>query len=139
MICPNFGYDYAPYLGYDYSSSALPMPPVPVQEDKWTSPAQSIGHNQNYWMPLGLLRVLTLLSLFGGIVSAWVIIGDPYFCTVYDSGEQSTAVGLVVIFNVFFSVSLLIFAMSITNFVNLPGVGYKFYLITVSLCDSYFD
>lgn len=119
MYYPNF--DHHPHF---------PPPRYPAYQAKPEPSSQYLRHNENYWWPLGTLRLLIILSTLGGIISAWLVCFSAVLLSVFP-GAMSTQAGCIVIFSVFFSLSLFIFLMSVTNFVNLPGIDSYYYLLTV--------
>lgn len=99
---------------------------------------QRIKFNGKYFWPLGFLRIWIILFTLGGIISSCLIIDNPtlFFAvqTLFDTSTFSqTVIALIVLFSIFFAVSFIIFLLSITNFVNLPGISSRFWLILVIL------
>ena len=114
-----------------YPNFPPPPPNYPAYEDrKPEPPAQYLRHNSSYWWPLGTLRILIILSTLGGIVSAWLVPLSTTLLSVFP-GATGTQAACIVMFSVFFSLSLFIFIMSISNFVNLPGLDSYYYLLAV--------
>ena len=132
---------YPPYSYRQNPSSLYQYPyqqsygPYPVHEayyeKRYTTPSQHLRHNKNYWNPLGWMRLLILLATLGGVITSWCIVSSDASFASLDAGFMSTRSALIVIFSVWFSISLFIFVMSVSNFVNLPGIDSKYYLYTV--------
>ena len=133
MYYPNFDFHYPLALPPVYSLELpVPHPHPPIDCKQHEPPAQYLRHNSNYWWPLGTLRFLIIISTLGGVISAWCVCYNATLFSVFPDAT-STQAGCIVIFSIFFPLSLFIFLMSISNFVNLPGVDSFYYLIAVRI------
>lgn len=123
------------YPSYDMYSAFDPNFPYyanpSYRQPKIEPPNQHIKHNTNYWCPLGWIRIFILLSTLGGIIASWCVVSNDANFASIDPGLMSTRAALIVMFSVFFSLSLFQFLMSVSNFVNLPGIDSKYYLYAV--------
>lgn len=130
---PYSDYPYSVYQSYPSYNKSNFLSQQPKFHDKPEPPVQNVKHNKSYWYPLGILRLSVIFATLGGVIASWLIVIDPIAFVSLDTGTQSTRAADIVIFSIFFPLFMLIFAMSISNFVNLPGVDSKYYLFAVSL------
>ena len=125
---------YPQYLAFPSPPfvSQFPSPyKYPGYKEELAPAHQRIKHNSNYWCPLGWMRLFILIATLGGVISSWCVVSNDYNFSSLEPGMLQTRSALIVIFSIWFSLSLLMFLMSVTNFVNLPGIDSKYYLYAV--------